>query len=281
MQDAFSYCGELVRQADRDRFLAALFAPAHERDALFALYAFNVEIARVREVAREALAGEIRLQWWSEVLAGERGEEASANPVAAALLATIERHRLATTALSDLIEARRFDLYDEPMATIAELEAYTSKTSSVLIALAAQILDADAMTDALAAAEPAGIAYGITGLLRAFPVHTARRQLYAPTEILMRHKVSMHELFAGKSSSALDAALREMRSLARRYLAAAHERVLALPAQALPAFLAVSLVWPSLDLLERSNPFAPKEISAWRRQWLIWRAARNPARIAG
>ena len=98
-------------------FIASLFAPAEHRDALYALYAFNVEIARVREVAREALPGEIRLQWWSEVSAGERGEEARANPVAAALLATIERYRLATDKLTDLIEAHRFDLYDDPMAT--------------------------------------------------------------------------------------------------------------------------------------------------------------------
>ena len=86
MQDAFAYCAELVRTADRDRFLASLFAPAEHRAALHALYAFNVEVARVREVAREPLPGEIRLQWWSDVLNGERAGEASANPVASALL---------------------------------------------------------------------------------------------------------------------------------------------------------------------------------------------------
>ena len=76
-------------------FLSSLFAPAQHRAALHALYAFNVEVARVREVAREPLPGEIRLQWWSEVLRGERAEEASANPVASALLTVIERYRLA------------------------------------------------------------------------------------------------------------------------------------------------------------------------------------------
>src|SRR3984957_15107448 len=94
MQDAFAYCAELVRTADRDRFLASLFAPADRRDALHALYAFNIEVTRVREVAREPLPGEIRLQWWSDVLNGEREGEAQANPVAAALLATVTRHRL-------------------------------------------------------------------------------------------------------------------------------------------------------------------------------------------
>src|SRR5262244_4056218 len=110
MQDAFAHCEGLVRAADKDRFLTTLFAPAARRDALFALYAFNLEIARVREVAREPLAGEIRLQWWSDVLGGAGRGEVAANPVAVALLATMERHRLPRSRFDALIEARRFDL---------------------------------------------------------------------------------------------------------------------------------------------------------------------------
>ena len=277
MQDAFAYCAELVRQADRDRFIAALFAPADRRDALAALYAFNIEITRVREAAREVLPGEIRLQWWSDVLAGERREEAGANPVAAALLATIDKNRLGTEKLNALIAARRFDLYDEPMATIADLEDYAAHTSSDLIALAAQIIGVDAE----AAAQPAGIAYGITGLIRAFPLHAARRQLYIPVELLERHNVRPHDVLTGRPSSDLNAALTDLRGIARRHLASAHERIMLLPREALPAFLPVALVRRLLDRLDRRDAFAPAELSLWRRQWLIWRAARNPARIAG
>ena len=80
MQNHFEHCGRLVREFDRERYLATLFAPASYRDALFALYAFNVEISRVRDLAREAMPGEIRLQWWREILLGERAEEAASNP---------------------------------------------------------------------------------------------------------------------------------------------------------------------------------------------------------
>ena len=278
MQDAFAYCAELVRTADRDRFIATLFAPAEFRPALHALYAFNSEVARVRELAREPLPGEIRLQWWSEVIGGERGGEANANPVASALLAAIERHRLARSTLVDLVEAHRFDLYDEPMKSVADLETYARKASSALFALAVQIL---AGSDTEAVSDPAGIAYAIAGLLRAFPLHVARRQLYVPADILERHAVRTHELYAGLSSAGLVAALAEMRELARSHLAVAHERVIASSPKAAPALLPVALVRPSLDRLQRSGPFAPAEIPAWRRQWTIWRAARNPARIAG
>jgi len=278
MQDAYAYCAELVRTAARDRFIATLFAPAEQRGALHALYAFDAELARVRDVAHTALPGEIRLQWWSDVINRERDDEAQANPVAAALLATMEHHGLARETLTDLIDARRFDLYDDPMSRVADLETYVRRTSSALISLSAQVV---AGIDVDASAGPAGLASGIAGILRAFPRHVARGQLYLPMEILDRHEVHLHDLFAGRSSAGLVTAFAELRNLARRHLAAASEGVKALPDRAIPAFLPVALVRPSLERLERSDPFAPVELAPWRRQWLIWRAARNPARIAG
>src|SRR5262245_27995248 len=140
MQDAFAHCEGLVRAADKDRFLASLFAPVEHRHALLALYAFNLQIARVREVVHEPVAGEIRLQWWSDVLGGEGHGEVAAHPVAAALLETIARYQLPRERLERLIEARRFDLYDEPMGTLADLEVYADGASTTLIALAGQIL---------------------------------------------------------------------------------------------------------------------------------------------
>lgn len=277
MPEALAHCAELVRAADRDRYLATLFAPAARRDALFALYAFNSEITRVPEVARETLPGEIRLQWWRDVLGGERGGEANANPVAAALLDTLARHELEADQLIDLIDAHRFDLYEEPMARIADLESYLRKTSSALIGVAAHILGGDAE----AAAGPAGIAFGIAGLLRALPRHAARHQSYVPLEILDRHGVRRDDLFTRQSSRALNAALAELRDLARRHLAAARAHMSALPPEALPAFLPVALARPWLERLERSDPFASAGMSPWRRQWLIWRAARDPRRIVG
>src|SRR6476661_6778373 len=130
--DHFAHCQELVAQTDRDRYLATLFAPGGKRGSLCALYAFNAEIARVRELAREPMPGEIRLQWWREVLLGERTGEAAAHPVAIALLETISRHELGRERLAELIEARRFDIYDEPMTSLAELQTYATATSGTI-----------------------------------------------------------------------------------------------------------------------------------------------------
>jgi 15-cis-phytoene synthase len=275
-QDAFSYCAELVRSTDRDRFIATLFAPVQRRAGLHALYAFSLEVARVRDLAREAMPGEIRLQWWREVLQRQREGEASASPTAVAFLSTIEAYRLPVNLLLTLIEARRFDLYNEPMVTIAQLEDYAIKTSSALFDMAAQILGADAA----AAARPAGIAYALTGLLLALPRHAARRQLYLPLQLLESHGLGPEDVFAARSSAPLNTAVAELRSVARRHLDAAAEMLRSLPQQALPAFLPIALIRPSLDRLERSDIFAPSVLSPWRRQWLIWRAARNLNRLA-
>jgi 15-cis-phytoene synthase len=277
MADAFAYCENLVRAGDKDRWLATLFAPAGRRAHLQALYAFNLEIARVRELAREPMAGEIRLQWWREVIAGTRPGEAAAHPVAAALMETIARYRLAGEILADLIEARAFDLYNDPMPNLEAFAAYGRRTGSAPIALAAQVLDG-AHVEADAAAGPAGIAYATTGLLRAFALHASRGQLYLPADVLSRHGADVSEILAGRTTDPLRAALGELRAFARANFNDFGARRAGLPPATLPAFLPLALVPAYLDRMERRDydPFTtPVEVAQWRRQWLLWRAART------
>src|ERR1043166_3877698 len=270
MPDGFAYCEKLVRAGDKDRWLPALFAHADRRAHLHALYAFNLEVARVRELAREPMAGEIRLQWWREVIAGTR-------PGEAALLDAIARYRLPVQTLLDLIEARAFDLYNDPMPTLAAFAGYGRRTASGLIMLAAQVLDR-AAADVGNAAVPAGIAYATTGLLRAFALQASRGQLYLPADVLVRHGVSSSDILAGRTTGGLRAALAELRAFARGNLAAYAVRRGELPAAILPAFLPVALVPAYLDRMERRDydPFkTPVELPQWRRQWLLWRACRR------
>jgi phytoene synthase len=281
MQDAFAHCEGLVRAADRDRFLASLFAPVEHRDALIALYAFNLEIARVREVVHEPVAGEIRLQWWSDVLGGAGRGEVAAHPVAAALLASMARYRLPPERLNALLEARRFDLYDEPMRSLADLEGYAEGASASLIALAAQILAGGEKPDVGALSHHAGLAHAIAGLLAAFSIHAARGQLFVPLETLARHGAAREQVLGRQATPQLHAALSEIRLYARRHLRAAQPLLAAAPVAVMPALLPVALAGPTLARMERRgyDPFTPLQIAAWRRQLIIWRAARWPARM--
>src|SRR5580658_3540739 len=121
---AYAYCEALTRDHDRDRWLAGLFAPADARLHLYALTAFSYEVGRLRDFVREPLAGEMRLEWWREALGGAGRGEVSGNPVAAALLETIARFRLPRQAFDNLLTARLFDLYDDPMPSLNDLEGY-------------------------------------------------------------------------------------------------------------------------------------------------------------
>jgi 15-cis-phytoene synthase len=280
METNFQHCAALVREAERDRYLATLFAPAEHRDALFALYAFNVEIGHVRDLARQPMPGEIRLQWWREALTGERGGEASAHPVAAALRDTLSRYAIAPAPLLALIDAHTFDLYDEPMASFGDFAEYADKTDAALFTVAGNILGARG-----AAAETithrAGIAHTVTGLLSRFGLHASRRQLFLPLDLLGRHGAEREDIFAGRATPELRATLAELRIFARRHLAAAEEELQAVPPALWPALLPAALIQQTLAGMELAGyePFQPQLIAPWRRQWLLWRAARDPSRI--
>ena len=275
MRENYAFCEALVREADKDRYLASLFVPAAARPHVFALYAFNVEIARVRELAREPLAGEVRLQWWRDALAGKAEGGIAGNPVAAALADSIERFDLKRDTLLALIDARQFDLYDQPMATLAELEAYGRATASALFALAAHLVAGKAAV--AEAAEPAGLAFAVTGLLRAFPLHAARGQLYLPLDVLARHGASRDDIHSGRATPALSLALAELRDHARRHLREMRRRLAAVPRAVHPAFLPAALIEAYLARMERAgyDPFKSFEVPQWRRQWTLWRAARR------
>src|SRR5262245_10719827 len=208
------YCAALVREADRERYLATLFAPAERRGALFSLYAFDIEISRIRDLAREPMPGEIRLQWWREVLEGERAGEAAANPVSAALLATVARYRLMAEKLIGLLEARRFDVYDEPMPTLPALQSYASTTAGAIFDGATRILGATSEENSI----EAGQAQTIAGVLALLPRHAVNRQLFVPLDLLRQYGSSPDEVLAMQASPELRAVLAELRIRARRHL---------------------------------------------------------------
>jgi phytoene synthase len=276
--DNAAFCERLVREQDPDRYFATLFAPADRRAPLFALYAFNSEIARIRESVSEPIPGEIRMTWWREVLEGGRGEEASAHPVASAIRVAIADNRLPVHAFVRLIDARILDLYDDPVPNISDLEGYAGDTSSALIRLASIILANGKEPGGAEAAGHAGVAYAVTGLLRSLPFLAQRGQVFIPVEILARHGARRDDILAGRASPGVYAALADMRALARRHLEAAHKASPAIRPEAVPAFLPAALCELYLKRMERRgyDPFRTLvEVPQWRRQVALWRAARG------
>ena len=274
--DAAQYCSELVRKADKDRYLANLFAPDEKRPHLMALYAFALEVARIREVTSEPATGEFRLQWWRDTIEAIYGGTVPDHPVAQQLAGAIEEGNLQKDGILNLIEARAFDLYDDPMPSVAALEGYLGETSSALIQMAALILAGPSAALAAETAGHAGVAYGMTGLMRAIPIHRARGQCFVPAELLARSDLTAADFMAGKRSAAIRIALREMRRLALGHLLSARERSPDVPGQALPAFLPVTLVDLYLKRLQKVGEGAISkvvEVQQFRRQWHMLMAA--------
>jgi phytoene synthase len=285
MDENYRHCEALVRTADKDRYLATLFAPADMRGPLFALYALRHEISTVRDRAREPMPGEIRLQWWRDVLNGERAGEAPANPVAAALVATIARFRLPVTPLLDLIEAHAFDLYDDPVPSLTALEGYGRQTEAAVLGLAARILGGDDRGDngpITLVSENAGIAWTITTILRSFGRDASRRQVFLPADLLEQRGIRTEHVVAGQTTTELREVLAALRAHTRDHFARFENVLPQMGRAAMPAFLPVALVPGYLAAMERPDydPFrSDPSVAQWRRQWTLWRAARRYARM--
>jgi NADH dehydrogenase [ubiquinone] 1 alpha subcomplex assembly factor 6 len=251
-----SYPGEQVRQYDHDRFMTAIFAPAPVREHLFALYAFNIEIAKTGEIVSEPLIGQMRLQWWRDTLdrlyAGEPVAHGVAHPLGEAMVAA----RLDRTDFDHLIDAREFDLDRTPPIDFTALHDYAEGTGSPLLALALRIAGGEDPAIQQVARQ-AGTAWALTGLLRAVPFHARQRRLYLPADKLAEEGVGIGRLFDLKPDPGLARVVRGVAEHARRHFLTARKTIRGLPRRARSPALLTELGLFYLADLERAdwNPF--------------------------
>jgi 15-cis-phytoene synthase len=277
LEDSAAFCADLVRSHDFARYAATLFMPREHRRALLALYAFNVEITRVRDQVTQPLPGEVRLQWWTDMLAGHGHGGVEGNPVAAELLRAIRDFALPVAPLSRLIEEHQFDLYNDPMPTMAALEGYITETSSALLALAARIAGPPSGGAVDHLARHAGLAQGLVQVVASLPRDASRRQLFVPQQMLELHEIGMEEVFAGRQTPKLRAVLDQLLGAAHQHLTTAFSLLTEVPRDLRPAFLPLALARRELARLSRADndPFVPEPASRLHTLWTLWRAARS------
>ena len=165
-------CAELVQMGDPDRFLAAMAAPVGARPVLFALYAFNLEVARAPWVTQEPMLAEMRLQWWRDAVAEiVAGNVPPKHPVTNALGGVMDADRAAE--LDKVIAVRYWDIYKDPFEDMAHFERYIDQSAGTLMWVGARMLGpADE-------AVVRGFAYasGVANWLRAVPGLAARGRI--------------------------------------------------------------------------------------------------------
>jgi 15-cis-phytoene synthase len=275
-KSAAGHCAEFVRTHDFARYASTLFVPAPERRALLALYAFNVEICRVHAQVSQPLPGEIRLQWWRDMLGGSAHGGVEGNPVAAELLLAVRSYRLPVERLSRLIEEHEFDLYNDPMPTMAALEGYINDTSSALFSLAAAVMGSPS-SEVEHLARHAGLAQGIVQVMVSLPLDASQRRLFVPQQILAKHGCDPGDIFLGKQTPSLREALDDVLSEAHSHLGTAYTLLTSVAPEVRPAFLPLAQVKRDLALLMRADndPFVVRPASRFRTLWTLWRASHS------
>ena len=245
-----SACALAVKRFDRDRWFCGLFAPQARREDLFAVYAFNVELARVSEKVSEPMLGEIRLQWWREAIEGLYAGSARQHEVVLALKTAIARHDLDRELFDRLINARGTDLVTTPPDDLDALEAYARETSAPLMRLGLQILG---LRDRLAedAADAGGTAYALSGLLRATPHLIGEGRILLPAWTMSENGLTERDLMAGGGGAALVKTVQAVAKRARRRLDEARGHAGKVARQGVPALLPIALAASDLRRLAR------------------------------
>jgi phytoene synthase len=286
MLNALSYIGLETRRQDPDRFLCSLFASEKKREGLYAVLAFNTEIAKSREVVNEALLGEIRLQWWRDTIGhiyNNLDHEVKDHVVATELSKTIKKYSLSRDLFKELIDARSRDMIDEPPFDEAEFRAYAIGTSAVLSRLMIEILSPSNVcvsANMHKATEHVGVAWAFTGILRASAILAKYKRVCIPQSLMQSCGFGIDEYLAQKITPEIQKATAYIVGSARLEIEQARGLLNGKIEQRYrPVFLQASLAEMYLNKIELLgfNPFAPRlEIGrAWRQLKITYIASRG------
>ena len=268
-------CGEITRANDPDRYLCALFAPPQEREALFAILAFNHEVAKTREVVSETMLGQIRLQWWreaiDEILAGKPRQ----HEVVLSLAEAFEAFNLERGAFDAILDAREADLEDAPFQTNDDLISYARGTAGALSRITLRIQGvSDAST--VMAGEAVATAWALTGLLRSTPFLARYKRLMLPRDLLGAHGARIGDYHELRDCAEWRAVVEVIVGIARDYLSRGNQQTNVGFKRAAPVLLQARLARLYLDRLERGgfNPFDPGVNAEMPlKSWALWWAS--------
>ncbi|MCF6214771.1 MAG: squalene/phytoene synthase family protein [Emcibacter sp.] len=267
------YCQRIVDKYDHDRYLTILYSPAEKRPALFALYAFNYEISRIRESVSESMLGEIRLQWWREALDDIFQGTLQNHDIIPALSAAISAYDISRDDLMAIIDGRAQDLYEGSLENNAQLEKYLSQTAGRLSCLAVHILGQRDIDDL---AQRLGIAWGYLGIIRSVPYHLSLKKSYIPVDLMAEHGLSHVKFLSPERVAETKAIIQALCHLAQQHLDHITANKGRIETASRPAFLLTSLARSYLQTIKKAdfNPFILAENKdSLPRQWRLFISA--------
>ncbi len=277
--DNADYVAGFLKENDPDLYFSTLLLPGPERPHVQSIYAFGADVARIRQKVSQPPAGEIRLQYWVDLLNGNAHGQTRGNPLASGLTRAMERFDLPSGPFLRLLGARRFDLYDDPMPDLATFEGYAGETCSILFQMASIVLDGGRDAGTADAAGHLGVALCLVRHLRRLPFDSSRGQIFLPLSLFRENGCRETDLFSGRTTPQIVQTCASLRSLAQAHLEKAGKAIAPLPARVRPVFAPLALLKAQLSLLEKSSdrPFAPDaDLANWQKiaTLFLW-AVRN------
>ncbi|XP_020379901.1 NADH dehydrogenase (ubiquinone) complex I, assembly factor 6 isoform X2 [Rhincodon typus] len=252
------HCIELVRNRDYEGFLSSLLLPAEFRNSVFALRAFNVELAQVQDLVSQKTIGLMRMQFWRQVIENIYSDNPPHQPIAIELWKAVRKHKLTKRWFLRIIEERERNLNEKAFRNIQELESYAENAQSSFIYLVLEVLGVkDIHADH--AASHIGKAQGIVTCLRSTPYHCMRRKVYLPLDICLLHGVSQEDFIRGNCGKNVRDVIFDVASQAHVHLEHARSFCKNVPSKAYPAFLQTVVLDDYLDRIHKVdfNVFHP------------------------
>ncbi|MCJ8322509.1 MAG: squalene/phytoene synthase family protein [Rhizobiales bacterium] len=170
---------ELGSRIHKFDHIAISLMPQNVQKSIFVLYSFFAELDGLAAQVSEPMLGEIRCQWWRDVISQQQAQ----SPLAEALLTAINAHNWPQQALLDIIEAKIFDLYANPMASTADFEGYAGHTYATLIQLTALAINPQAAKDFADVSGHLGVAFAVAKSVLHLKIHKSRGQVFMPQDI--------------------------------------------------------------------------------------------------
>uniref|UniRef100_A0A670KEE0 NADH:ubiquinone oxidoreductase complex assembly factor 6 n=1 Tax=Podarcis muralis TaxID=64176 RepID=A0A670KEE0_PODMU len=225
------YCMELLRKRDYEGFLCSLLLPAECRRSAFALRAFNVELAQIKESVTQKTIGLMRIQFWRQAVEDMYHDNPPQQPVAV-----------------ELWKEKNMD--DRAYRDIGELEAYAENTQSAILYLTLEMLGVKDL-HADHAASHIGKAQGIVTCLRATPFHASRGKVFLPMDICMLHGVSQEDFIRRNQEKKMRDVIYDIASQAHVHLEHARSFRKNVPVKAFPAFLYTAALEDYLNKIQK------------------------------
>ncbi|MDJ0615052.1 MAG: phytoene/squalene synthase family protein [Rhizobiaceae bacterium] len=259
---------QALKELDPDRYLACLYLPSGVREHIASLWAFDAEVSRIPGLVSEPMPGEIRIQWWRDLI--KSGNNVGSGPLAEKLMETIDAYDLPRETFDNYLQARIFDLYQDPMPDTGSFEGYLGETISILFQHAGTILCEKKRSLLADASGHAGMAIGIARLLAGTARSRAKGQIFLPQDILEKHSLNRETWLADEIFEEHLAALEEMIRIARYHLTFARSVLGQLPRPTRSAFLQLAFVEPVLKEIgnHRLRTFSqPVTLPPLKRNW--------------